>query len=85
MKQTFYKLKTLCALGIGILGHAQQGKVGINTETPTRVLDINGDLRIRNLDLPSSFDGILVSEKTKTETNVVRKAEIKGKQILYQE
>lgn len=43
--------KQLCILGLlGFLGlQAQTGKVGINTETPTEILDVNGTLRVRSL------------------------------------
>lgn len=43
--------KHLCILGLlGCLGlQAQTGKVGINTETPTEIFDINGTVRVRSL------------------------------------
>lgn len=35
---------------VGGLAYAQtNGKVGINIETPSNTLDINGDTRVRNL------------------------------------
>lgn len=36
------------------------GKVGINTQTPTTTLDVNGNLRIRQLDNGNISDSILV-------------------------
>lgn len=43
--------KHLCILGLlGCLGlQAQTGKVGINTETPTEIFDVNGTVRVRSL------------------------------------
>lgn len=85
MKQTLYKLGMVCTLGITVLGYAQQGKVGINTETPTRTLDVNGDLRVRTLDNASSFNGFLVADNVGvngTESNVVKKSEPKIRRVL---
>lgn len=43
--------KQLCILGLlGFMGlQAQTGKVGVNTETPTEILDVNGTVRVRSL------------------------------------
>lgn len=45
--------KTILAAVVFFLGvttvNAQEGRVGINTTTPTKILDINGDLRVRDL------------------------------------
>ncbi|MEG0926818.1 hypothetical protein [Chryseobacterium sp.] len=43
-------------LGLSITVSAQTGNVGINTTTPTKTLDINGKLRVR--DLPSIPGGL---------------------------
>ncbi|MEF9477560.1 lectin-like protein [Chryseobacterium sp. 1B4] len=40
----------------------QTGKVGINTLTPTKTLDINGELRVRTLNSGSDSDDILSAD-----------------------
>lgn len=55
------KIKILIALIIGINVFSQ---VGINTQQPTKTLDINGDLRVRNLEKKSAdpnYNKVLVT------------------------
>lgn len=53
------KSLSFLALSISLLLSAQNG-VGINTINPTAKLDINGNLRVRNLPAGSATDSILV-------------------------
>lgn len=46
---------------------SQTGKVGVNTETPTETLDINGTLRVQNL--PSEGDDISTADDGSEGTN----------------
>ena len=44
-------------MGLFTLGSAQSGNVGINTDTPTAVLDVNGNTKIRQVPATSTLTG----------------------------
>lgn len=81
-KKIFTLLST--ALFSAIAVAQTTNRVGVNTTDPTRTLDVNGDLRIRNVEEPKYLDNILVKEDVPNETpespetNVVRKVSIKN-------
>lgn len=54
-------MKTLLVLLIPFISFAQLGRVGIETVNPTKTLDVNGELRVRELPL---VNGSLLSSDT---------------------
>lgn len=60
--------RNLCILGLlAFMGlQAQTGKVGINTDAPTEILDVEGTLRVR--DLPAEGGNIYNSTTSTTKT-----------------
>lgn len=67
IRKTYFKLniqlmRTLYLLVLLVLSatsiHAQSNRVGINTETPTEILDVNGILRLRNHPLDGETNAI---------------------------
>lgn len=55
-------MKTLTAIFLSSLPFLLYCQVGINTEQPTSMLDINGDLRIRSVPVNNTQTNILVIE-----------------------
>lgn len=56
-------MKTLLLILFPIILFSQYtGKVGINTSSPTETLDIDGSLRVRNIQQGNSTDFILVAD-----------------------
>ncbi len=49
MKKNLLKLGVLSLLSFSMMSYAQTGNVGINTDKPTRTLDVNGMVRVRDL------------------------------------
>ncbi|MFB9121316.1 hypothetical protein ACFFUE_08975 [Bergeyella porcorum] len=49
MKKNLLKLGLLSLLSFSMMSYAQTRNVGINTEDPTRTLDVNGMVRVRDL------------------------------------
>lgn len=79
MKNTLLILFSIITIGVNA-----QGNVGINTEEPTRTLDINGELRIRQVET-GNFEGsflIPTQGKDKNETHLVKRTEIQFKHVF---
>lgn len=57
-----------------------KAQVGINTEQPTKVLDINGDLRIREVDISETTDdiGLVVDKEGNVKKNITSQSYFKG-------
>ena len=67
------KLKALIFISISQFAMSQNGKVGVNTSTPTATLDIAGDARIRTIDSISTPPKYIV---TSDENGVLQKVNI---------
>lgn len=63
----YYKYTLACLLFGAITAHAQDGKVGVNVEEPNRTYEIEGGLRVRQLqDVTGnpSFSQVLLADET---------------------
>lgn len=64
---------------------AQTGKVGINTTTPTKELDINGELRVRNTankTNDATYNRVLVTDESGNVNHVPKKEVFRGNPVL---
>lgn len=78
------KLNFLSFLVLSVSLYAQTGKVGVNTDVPTRVLDISGDVRIRTLEEAPTTVSVLVPDNgvDSSESNVIKKRTFQNKVIF---
>lgn len=62
--------KSLLILGLVSAGlaHAQEGKVGVNTETPKETLEVKGTAKVSELPISGSVNAIYNGNAKKTET-----------------
>lgn len=83
MIKNYLSLAVMALLPVAF--NAQDGKVGINTDEPTRTLDVNGDLRVRTIEKTTDFAGFLTPSSNGDETNVLKLASFKTGQTFKAE